>query len=111
MALDLKDYTKTEWAPEMPITQERMENLENGVYDNREALQSLDNNVDSNTASIDGITNGIGNNSVSDYSGKTLWDAIATLYSTISAATAGSTAGTDAWTQIVNLIGKDSLGN
>ena len=53
MALDLQDYTKTEWAPEMPITQERMENLENGVYDNREALQSLDEAVSNNTTAIE----------------------------------------------------------
>ena len=45
MALDLKDYNKTLWAPTMPITEDRMNKLEEGVYVNREALQSLDNTV------------------------------------------------------------------
>ena len=36
----------------MPITQGRMDNLENGVYVNREAIKSLDSTVDSATSSI-----------------------------------------------------------
>ena len=55
MALDLQDYTKTEWAPEMPITQERMENLEAGVYVNREALKSLDGSVSANTTALQNV--------------------------------------------------------
>lgn len=111
MALDLKPYEKTQWTPTMPITKDRMDNLEDGVYVNREALKSLDTAVTNNDTSLASINSGIGSNTVPNYSGKTLWDAIATLYSTISAATAGSTAGIDAWTQIVDLIGKNSLGN
>jgi hypothetical protein len=42
MALGLDDYKKTPWEAEMPITQDRMNNLEGGVYVNREALKQLD---------------------------------------------------------------------
>jgi hypothetical protein len=38
MALNLDDYTKTQWEPKMPITESRMNKLEEGVYVNREAL-------------------------------------------------------------------------
>jgi len=43
MALD--DYKKTLWAPTMPITEDRMNKLEEGVEVNRNALKSLDNTV------------------------------------------------------------------
>lgn len=45
MALNLEDYNKTSWVPEMPITQDRMDNLETGVKVNRDALKSLDDTV------------------------------------------------------------------
>lgn len=111
MALNLDSYGKTQWEPKMPITQGRMDNLEDGVYVNREAIKSLDSSTDSNTTNIGNIQSDIGTNTVSLYSGKTLWDAIATLYNTISAATSDSSAGASAWSQIVGLIGLDTLGN
>ena len=45
MALDLETYNKTPWEPKMPITKDRMDKLEDGVYVNREALKSLDSTV------------------------------------------------------------------
>lgn len=52
MALNLQDYEKTSWEPKMPITQDRMNKLENGVEVNREALQSLDDSVTQNTNAL-----------------------------------------------------------
>lgn len=109
-----QDYIKSQWAPGMPITQARMDNLEAGVYVNREAIQSLDidiNGVNGLASQLTNITSGIGSNEVSNYADKTLWQAISTLYSTIENATNDSTAGANAWTQIVGLIGQDALGN
>jgi len=59
MALNLQDYDKTPWAPKMPITQDRMEKLEEGVYVNREALQSLDDSVTTIDANISTINSGL----------------------------------------------------
>jgi hypothetical protein len=42
MALDLPVYTKTVWAAEMPITADRMNNLEDNVKVNRDALINHD---------------------------------------------------------------------
>ena len=53
MALNLDDYTRTQWEPKMPITESRMNKLEEGVYVNREALQELDTSVSANTTAID----------------------------------------------------------
>ena len=109
-----QDYVKSQWAPGMPITQARMDNLETGVYVNREAIQALDtdiNGVNGLTSKITDVTSGIGSNEIPNYANKTLWQAISTLYSTIENATADSTAGANAWTQIVGLIGQDTLGN
>lgn len=47
MALDLPVYTKTVWAAEMPITADRMNNLEDTVKANRDALISHDEVIDS----------------------------------------------------------------
>jgi len=33
-----KDYIKTDWSPGMAITEGRMDNIETGVYVNREAI-------------------------------------------------------------------------
>lgn len=55
MALNLDSYDKTQWEPTMPITQDRMNKLENGVYVNREAIKSLDSTVDSATSSIQSL--------------------------------------------------------
>lgn len=52
MALNLQDYEKTSWEPKMPITQDRMNKLENGVEVNRKALQSLDDSVTQNTNAL-----------------------------------------------------------
>lgn len=59
MALNLDSYGKTQWEPTMPITQGRMDNLENGVYVNREAIKSLDSTVDSATSSIQSLNTAI----------------------------------------------------
>lgn len=45
MALNLPDYVPNQWEPGMPITQGRMETVETGIYENREALKTLDNSV------------------------------------------------------------------
>jgi len=68
-----------------------MEHIDEHIKINREAIQALD------TVATE-ATNNIGSNTVSEYAGKTLWQAIATLYNTISNVTTGSTAGIDAWT-------------
>lgn len=47
MALDLPVYTKTVWAAEMPITADRMNNLEDTVKVNRDALINHDQVIDS----------------------------------------------------------------
>ena len=47
MALDLPVYTKTVWAAEMPITADRMNNLEDNVKVNRDALINHDQVIDS----------------------------------------------------------------
>ena len=59
MALNLNDYEKTPWEPKMPITKDRMDKLEEGVYVNREALQSLDNSVITIDNSITTINSGL----------------------------------------------------
>ena len=59
MALNLDSYGKTQWEPKMPITQGRMDNLENGVYVNREAIKSLDSTVDSANSSIQSLNTAI----------------------------------------------------
>lgn len=59
MALNLNDYEKTPWEPKMPITKDRMDKLEEGVYVNREALQSLDNSVTTIDNSISAINSGL----------------------------------------------------
>lgn len=47
MALNLEQYTKTQWIAEMPITADRMDNLEEGVRVNRDALINHDSVIDS----------------------------------------------------------------
>jgi len=38
----LESYTSTNWTAKMPITADRMNNIETGVYENREAIKTLD---------------------------------------------------------------------
>ena len=99
------DYQKTSWAPGMPITQERMTNIEDNVYINREAIQALDTITDSNTSII-------GNRPASGYNDQTIWQAIDTklnqtavdqrIAQQLSGVTQDTSLGRDAMTQIAN---------
>ena len=67
----------------MPITESRMDHLEQGVTDNRDDIISLHNTVSGTNglvSQVSNITSGIGSNTVSNYDNKTLWEAIANLY-------------------------------
>ena len=111
MAISLDTYNKTPWAPGMPITQERMSKVENGIYDNREAIKELDDNLHNSTtgviASINNINSTIGQHSQGLFDNQSLWQAIAAL----SSSTVDATLGRNAWTQISGVIGLDQLGN
>lgn len=84
----LEAYNPTTWSPGTPITQGRMENIEEGVRVNREALMEHE-------TAINGLDTTIANRVSMELQGMT----------------EGSTAGKNAWTQLVGLIGTDTLGN
>ena len=107
MATNYTSYTPTAWTPGKAITQDLMGKLEQGVQENRDDAIDLNSRV----TSLNTTVQGIGQNSVPNYNGKTVWEAIQTLYLTISNATQNSSDGASAWSQIVGLIGKDELGN
>ena len=114
MALNLADYTPTQWVAELPITAGRMNNLETGVNVNREAIQSLDSSTTSLESQVSQISSGIGANEVSDYVNKTLWQAIKSLYTSthIEGQAQAIAQGQEAYTQIVEAVGGyDELGN
>lgn len=99
-----RDYQKTSWAPGMPITQERMTNIEDNVYINREAIQALDNELTTNTSNIGSQITEL-NDTVNGYSSNnTIKSAIDDLRTRIGAIGTGSADGTAALTQIVNAL-------
>ena len=97
MATNYTSYTPTAWIPGKAITQDLMGKLEQGVQENRDDAIDLNSRV----TSLNTTVQGIGQNSVPNYNGKTVWEAIQTLYLTISNATQNSSDGASAWSQIV----------
>ena len=112
-----QDYVKTDWSPGMPITEGRMDKIEQGIYINREAIQALDidvNGQDGVSSKVTTLTDGIGTNTVPAYSNKTIWDAIKSLYNatTVEGQAQKIEQGANAWSQIVAAVGGyDELGN
>lgn len=117
MAVNWNDYQPTDWSPGMPITEGRMDHLEQGVTDNRNDVQELNdilNGTEGLVNKVNTITSGIGTNAVSDYANKTLWQAIASLYNAtnIEGQTQKINQGAEAYAQIVSAVGGyDELGN
>lgn len=109
---NFEDYAKTQWVPTMPITANRMNKIETGVYENREAIQQLDSVLDQQISNLQGISSAIGN--LNNYSAtNTLVSYINSLPTTQYVTQeidriAGR--GNDAWNNIVGLLTLDQSG-
>ena len=105
------NYEQTSWSPGKPITGDLMNKLEKGVSDNRDYINEVNNEVSSHESSITNISSGIGTNTISNYNGRTLWEAIASLYGRVDTTTVDSQNGTKAWNEIKAAVGTTTLGD